>query len=339
MPSFPRRSAFGLALSVFTALASIGPVAAADLKTVNIALDWTPNTNHVGLFVAEQKGYFRDAGLDVKILPYTDTAAGTLVSNHVADFGIAGIGFYSQRAAGADLKGVYAVVQKETGRLIVDAKRTDIQSPKNLDGLTYGGFGSAWENALITDIIKHDGGKGDIKTVTLGTSAYEALANGSVDFTLEVATWEGVEAELRGAKLKEFTYSDYGVPDEYTTFIVSSDGYLKANGDTAKGFLAAVQKGYAFAADHPEEAGDILIAANPDTLTNHALVTQSMKALVSGHYLRSADGVIGNMDLAKIDAFGQYLVKAKILVDGDGKVLTSAPDFSTFVTNDYLPKK
>ncbi|WFS04128.1 ABC transporter substrate-binding protein [Rhizobium tumorigenes] len=339
MPSFTRRSAFGLALSAFSALASIGPAAAADLKTVNIALDWTPNTNHVGLFVAEQKGYFRDAGLDVKILPYTDTAAGTLVSNHIADFGIAGIGFYSQRAAGADLKAVYAVVQKETGRLIVDAKRTDIQSPKNLDGLTYGGFGSAWENALITDIIKHDGGKGDFKTVTLGTSAYEALANGSVDFTLEVATWEGVEAELRGAKLKEFKYSDYGVPDEYTTFIVSSDGYLKANGDTAKAFLAAVQKGYAFAADHPDEAGDILIAANPDTLTNHALVTQSMKVLGSGHYLRSADGVIGNMDRAKIDAFGQYLVKAKILVDGDGKVLTSAPDFSTFVTNDYLPKK
>lgn len=55
MPSFTRRSAFGLALSAFAALASIGPVAAADLKTVNIALDWTPNTNHVGLFVAEQK--------------------------------------------------------------------------------------------------------------------------------------------------------------------------------------------------------------------------------------------------------------------------------------------
>jgi ABC-type nitrate/sulfonate/bicarbonate transport system substrate-binding protein len=70
---------------------------------------------------------------------------------------------------------------------------------------------------LISTIIRHDGGKGNFETVTLGTSAYEALANGSVDFTLEVSTWEGVQAELEGARQRTFRYADYGVPDEHTT--------------------------------------------------------------------------------------------------------------------------
>lgn len=341
MNTFTRRSALALAFSTLALTVPFGPSAASaeDLKPVKVALDWTPNTNHVGLYVAQAKGYFKDAGLAVTILPYGDTAAGTLVSNRVADFGIAGVGFYSQRAASADLKAVYAVVQSETGRLVVNADRTDIETPKNLDGLTYGGFGSAWENTLLSSIIRNAGGKGEFKTVTLGTSAYEALDNKSVDFTLEIVTWEGVKAELAGAKLKEFKYSDYGVPEQYTTVIVSSDAYLKENADTAKAFLAAAEKGYAFAADHADEASDLLIAANPDVLTDAKLVQASLKLLSEGHYLRAADGTIGTFDIKKVDAVGQYLLKNHVLVDENGKPLATAPDFSSFVSNDYLPAK
>lgn len=336
-----RRLTMKLLLSALavTSWIAAAPAMAADAKTVNMALDWTPNTNHVGLYVAQEKGFFKDAGLTVNILPYTDTGAATLVSNGLADFGIAGVGFYSQRAAGADVKAVYAVVQSDTGRLVVEADRNDIKSPKDLDGKIYGGFGSAWENALVGSLIKNDGGKGDFKTVTLGTSAYEAMGNKSVDFTLEILTWEGVQAELAGEKLHAFKYSDYGVPDQYTTTIVSSDKYLKANPDTAKAFLAAVEKGYAYAVDHPEEAGKILIAANKDVLTDPALVQASMKMLVDGHFLRSADGVIGSIDPAKNAGIGQYLFKSGLLVDENGKVLTEQPDFSTYATNDYLPGK
>ncbi|NTG18510.1 ABC transporter substrate-binding protein [Agrobacterium rhizogenes] len=214
-----------------------------------------------------------------------------------------------------------------------------LQWQVNLDGLIYGGFGSAWENTLVSSIIQNAGGKGTFKTVTLGTSAYEALANKSVDFTLEILTWEGVQAELSGAKLKEFQYSDFGVPEQYTTVIVSSDTYLKSNPDTARAFLAAVQKGYTFAADNPSDAADILIAANPDVLTDKALVHASSKLLSEEHYLRSADGVIGSFDQNKVAAVGGYLFKAGILVDQNGKPLTTEPDFSTYVTNDYLPVK
>jgi ABC-type nitrate/sulfonate/bicarbonate transport system substrate-binding protein len=327
----------GAATALAVLAGGAGATLADDAK-VSVALDWTPNTNHVGLYIAQAEGYFKQRGLDVTILPYADTSAGTLVSNGKADFGVVGSGFFAQHAAGADLRAVYAVVQHDTGRLVVEAKRKDIASPKDLDGKTYGGFGSKWESVLISNIIKADGGKGDIKTVTLGTSAYEALRNGSVDFTLEIATWEGVEAALAGEQLKEFKYSDYGVPEQHTTFLASSDAYLKANADTAKAFLAAVTEGYAFAADHPDKAAEILIGANKSVLTNTKLVEESLKVLAAENYLRSKDGVIGRIDPDKIAKTGAYLLKAGILVDENGKVLEKAPDFSTYFSNDYLPK-
>ncbi|MGB3500489.1 MAG: ABC transporter substrate-binding protein [Mesorhizobium sp.] len=302
-------------------------------EKVSVALDWTPNTNHVGLFVARDKGFYKEAGLDVEILPYADTAASTLVASRVADFGVVGIGLYTQRAAGADLVATYAIVQKETGRLVVKAERTDINSPKDLDGKRYGGFGSAWENALIGSMIRHDGGKGEFETITLGTSAYQALETGAVDFTLEVYTWEGVKAELDGVAQRAFAYADYGVPDEHTAMLGSSSAFLRERPDAARAFIQATRRGYAFAADHPVEAGDMLIAANKDALTDPKLIHASMSALVEGNYLRTPEGVIGRLDPAKVDAIGTYLFASGILKDAKGKVLEQKPDFAGYFTS------
>lgn len=340
MTELNRRQALFLALAAGLPLApfagGVAPARAAGQK-ITVALDWTVNTNHIGLFVARDKGFYRDAGLDVEILPYGDTGSGTLVANRVADFGISGaLGLFTQKSAGADLKAVYAVVQSETGRVVFNADRAGIRSPKDLDGLTYGGFGSAWENALISTIIRHDGGKGDFKTVTLGTSAYDALASGSVDFTLEVSTWEGVEAALKGLKQRSFRYADYGVPDEHTTFIASSNAFLTANPKAAAAFVQATRRGYEFAVDQPREAGELLLAANKDTLTNPELIHASLKALDDGHFLKGADGAIGTIDKAKVEAMGGYLFSSGILLDGDGKPLKQKPDFDTYFSNGFL---
>lgn len=330
---FNRRQAIATAMALSFAAAP----ALAQQTPVSIALDWTPNTNHIGLFVAEAEGYYAEAGLDVTILPYSDTAAGTLVANRVADFGIMGsVSLYTQRTAGADLVAALAITQTETGRLVFMADRADIQRPADLDGLIYGGFGSDWETALIKTIIRHDGGEGAFETITLGTSAYEALANGAVDFTLEVYTWEGVKAELEGVAQRAFRYADFGVPDEHTTLIGSSGAYLEGNAETAAAFIRATQRGYGFAVDHPEAAADILIAANADVLTDRALIVASLEALVEGDYLRTRDGVLGRFDPAKMAAIGDFMFAAGMLKDGNGNALAAAPDFSTYFTNAYV---
>ena len=323
--------ALGLAAGLAATPALAQPV------PVTIALDWTPNTNHIGLFVAEAKGFYGQAGLEVDILPYTDTSAGTLVANHVADFGIVGsIGLFTQRTAGADLVATYALVQTETGRLVFKADRQDIQSPGDLDGKIYGGFGSAWETALIGTIIRHDGGQGAFETVTLGTSAYEALANGAVDFTLEVYTWEGVKAERDGPAQRAFRYADFGVPDQHTNFIGSSGSYLADNPETARAFITASQRGYDYAVAHPDEATDILVAANADAALDRDFVRASLQALIDGHYLKAENGAVGTIDAAKMEAVGAFLFDADILKDANGAPVTEKPDFTSYYSNQYL---
>jgi ABC-type nitrate/sulfonate/bicarbonate transport system substrate-binding protein len=306
---------------------------------VSVALDWTPNTNHVGLYVAQAKGWFEEAGLDVDILPYTDTSSGTLVASGVAEFGIlSAVGFHSQRATGADMTVVMAIVQHETGRLVFNGERDDIQRPADLDGMTYAGFGSAWEEALISTIIANDGGEGTFDTVTLGTSAYEALANGSVDFTLEVSTWEGVNSVLLNRPQRAFRYADYGVPDQHTTFLGGNGTWLTENPETAEAFVQAAQRGYAFAAQNPEEAADILIEETAGMLTNPELVRASMQALVEGGYLQDEGEPVGLIDEEMIANITGFLFEASILRGQDGQPLETMPDVSSWFTNAYLAR-
>jgi ABC-type nitrate/sulfonate/bicarbonate transport system substrate-binding protein len=335
MPLLTRRQTILAAMAA--TLAGRSAFAGAAPAKVRIALDWTPNTNHIGIYVAKAKGFYEAAGLDVEILPYADTSAGTLVSNGVAEFGICGeIEIFMQRAAGGDVKMVYGIVQTETGRLIFKGGREDIKSPKDLDGKTYGGFGGAWEDAVISSMIRNDGGLGTFQTVTLGTSAYEAVDNGAVDFTLEVYTWEGIAAQLENRQLGRFHYSDYGVPDEQTTAIASSEAYLKANPDQARAFIQATRQGYAYSVDHPDEACDLLISGSNGALLNTELVKASQKALIDGHFLKSESGAIGTVDPAKAEAIGAFLVEHGILLDANGAALKEKPDFTAYYTNDLL---
>jgi ABC-type nitrate/sulfonate/bicarbonate transport system substrate-binding protein len=306
-------------------------------EKLSVALDWTPNTNHVGLYVAQAKGWFKEAGLEVDILPYTDTSSGALVAGGVAEFGIlSAVGFHSQRAMGADMQAVLAVVQHETGRLVFNGEREDIQRPADLDGMIYAGFGSAWETALIGSIIRNDGGKGEFETVTLGTSAYEALATGRVDFTLEVSTWEGVNSVLLNRPQRAFRYADYGVPDQHTTFLGGNGSWISANPDTARAFVQAAQRGYAFAADNPEQAAQMLIDQTAGMLSNGALVRASMQSLVEGGYLRDPNEPAGLIDAQMFNNIAEFLFSAEILRDGDGNPLKQMPDVSDWFTNAYL---
>ncbi len=324
-----------LAASLLSMLASAS--ALAEGATVRMALDWTPNTNHVGLYVAEALGYYEEAGIDVEILPYTDTSASLLVANGVADFGIlGGTSLFMLGTAGADLVATFAVTQTETGRIVFNADRQDIQRPADLDGKIYAGFGSQWEDILIGDIIRADGGTGDYQTVTLGTSAYEALANGAVDFTLEVYTWEGIKAELDGVEQRRFRYDDFGVPDQHTTLIGSSSAYLAANPDAARAFMAATLRGYSFAADNPDKAAELLVAATEGMLSDPELVKASMRALAEDHYLRSPEGAIGVMDPDKMAATMDYMFERDMLRDADGQVMGERPDPTAFYNNAFV---
>lgn len=305
---------------------------------VSIALDWTPNTNHIGIFVADQLGYYKDEGLKIKILPYASTQPETLVALGKADFAVgnqAGIAY--ARASGQDVLQVMANIAKTQYAIGVGAGNSAIKSPKNLDGKTYAGFGTPDEGPELKYVIKADGGTGVFKTITLNTTAYEAVYDGSADFTIAVTTWEGIQAKLIGKPMRFFEFTDYGFPAQYSSVIESSNKYLNANSGTAKKFLAATQKGYRYAQSHPAEAAKLLVKANPQTIKDANLAQQSALMLASDGYYKGAGGKIGPVDPAIWSKYGSFLYSSKLLTGANGKPLTSEPDWSTYYTNDFLP--
>ncbi|GAA1856516.1 ABC transporter substrate-binding protein [Pseudonocardia ailaonensis] len=305
-------------------------------QKIRVALDWTPNTNHTGLFVAQQEGWFRQAGLDVEFLPYNQTAPETLVGTGAADFGISFQDLFTYaKGSGADITSVMAILQHWASEVAVKADRADITSPKDLDGKTYGGFGSPGEVPKMRTIIQDAGGRGDFQNVTLGTSAYEALYSGQVDFTEPFVAWEGIEAQLRNEPLKTFKYTDYGFPDSYNVLLMGNSTWLRQHPDQARAFVQAAQRGYQLAADDPAKGARDLEAANPGVFTEPELVSRSQDMLAKS-YLKDDQGKVGTQTLARWQGFSGFLVDSGSVVDADGKPLTTRPDFGTWFTNDYL---
>lgn len=348
--AFGRRALVAAALAASGALTLAGCTgaggsdtsAAADsgssLTPVTFALDWAPNTNHIGVYVADELGYFEEAGLDVEILPYGSTSAMQLVSAGEADFSIGGQSNVQMgRTSGLDVRSVYSVTQTDTGRLVVLGDRDDITRPADLDGLTFGGFGAPLYVALAKGTIEGDGGEGKFEEVVLDTGAYEALSQNRIDFTLSVATWENLQKEIDGTPYKAFKYQDFGVPDQQSTGIVSSDAYLEAHPDTAAAFVQAVARGYQYTADNPKEAADLLIAANPDTLgTATELVHRSTEYMATEGFLVSPDRPIGAPNPEAWNEFGAFLLEGGFLTNSEGTKLTEAPDWSAYYTDELL---
>lgn len=310
--------------------------ASGELTPVTFALDWTPNTNHTGLYVAIEKGYFEEAGLDVEILPYNGSYPETLIDAGAADFGI---GFQDvttfSMAAGADVQAIMAPIQTWVTAIGMRADDDTIQSPKDLDGLTYAGFGSPSEVPTLQAVIKEDGGTGEFENVTLGTSAYEALYSGDVDFTIPFETWEGIEAELNGTPMKYFKFTDYGFPDNYGLLVLGNKTWMSENQETTKAFTQALAKGYEDAIADPDGSAQILIDANPDVLTEPELVTKSQE-LLSSDFMLDENGEFGLMTDEQWTGLGEFYLESGLLADVDGNTLTEAPDWSSFYTNEYL---
>lgn len=318
-------------------LLTILPLVAVAEDKLSIALDWTLNTNHVGLVVAKERGFYAEAGLDVDILPYSDTASTALLVSGVADFAyMTSLGFLSARASGAEITALWATMQHETGRLVYNSDNTAITRPADLSGKTYAGFGSAWENALISTMIRNDGGVPLFDTVTLGTGAYEALASGAVDFTLEVATWEGVNGKLLGRAQSSFTYADYGIPDQQNGYIGTRADLLASRPELVAAFMRATRKGYDWAAEHPDEAAGILIAAGD--FPNPALVQGSMQAIVDGHYLKDGDTPVGSIDAARFTTMARFLFDSGVLKGKDGRPLAWPGDVSAWHDQGWMTR-
>ncbi len=306
-----------------------------ELDTVTVQLDWVPNTNHTGIYVADENGYYAEEGIEISILPYSGGNGDSLVAEGAADFAISFQNSITlSRPAGLPIVAVAAILQHTAEAIGVNESSDDINRPADLDGKLYAGFGGPFEEPLMKAVIQADGGAGEFESVILDTAAYEAVYNGSADFVIPFITWEGIEAEINEEPMKYFRYSDYGLPDQYSVIIVASEDYLAGNADLAARFLRATQKGFEFGATSPDEAAQILIDANPGVFNLPELVFRSQNLLAEEYYLDES-GQWGSIDLDRFSDYSAFLYEAGIVADENGAPLTTEPNWADFVYQDW----
>jgi ABC-type nitrate/sulfonate/bicarbonate transport system substrate-binding protein len=305
------------------------------LSSVIVALDWTPNTNHTGIFIAKAKDIYKDEGLDVKILPYTSNASpDILVTNGKADIGIGSAeSVLADFATGNPVVSIAAIVQHNTSGFISLADN-GINSPKDFDNKIYGGGGSLSESAVVSAIIKKDGGKGEFKNVSLDVEAMQALESKKVDFVWVFEGWEVTAAKLQGLKVKYFPSLAFGIPDYYTPVIITSPKEIKEKAQILKKFMAATAKGYEYARVHPKEAANILISANPKgTFSDPNFILESQKFLSKAYADPSRKW--GWQDKENWHNYPQFLIDSKAVLDSSGKPVAKM-DFDKLYTNEFL---
>lgn len=297
------------------------------MPDLELALDWTPNTNHTGIFVAEAEGYFADAGLDVRIRsPAEDDYAETpakRVATGTADLAIApsesAISYHTHPDY-PDLTAVAAVCQRDTSAIVTLAE-SGIDRPAKLDGRTYASYDARFEDHIVRRLIRNDGGDGDIEILTppkLGIP--NTLLEGTADATWVFMPWEGVLTERDGVALNAFRLDDYGVPYGYTPTLLAAPETIESDADRLADALDAIGRGYAFAAENPVSAADLLcrVAEGPQ-LDDREFVRESQRRIAPAYL--TDDGDWGVMAHERWADFVDWLVGEGLLTTLDGEQL------------------
>lgn len=251
-----------------------------ELTPVSLVLDWTPNTNHTGIYVAIENGFFEEQGLDVEILLPGEVGAEQLISTGKADFGVS----YQERvimarSEGLPLMSLAAVIQHNTAGYMSPVDR-DITKPKDFEGKVFGGIGVPIQEAMMSTVMnQNDADIDEVDVLNIGDSDFFTAIERDVDFMTVFYAWTGIEAEIRGIDMNMMYYIDVAEGlDFYTPVLATNEDMIETDPEKVEKFIAAATKGYEYAIENPSEAADILIAEEPDL--DPELVTKSQEWLV-----------------------------------------------------------
>ncbi len=308
-------------------------------KRIRLALDWTPNTIHTGFYVAAYKGFYDEMGLDVEfVLPDSDDYAvspAKKVELNLADLAIVpseSVISFQIKATPVPLIAIATVLAKDASA-IVTLRRSGIEYPGQLDGKTYASYKARFEDHIVRQLIRNDGGQGELNVIyPEKPGIWNTLLTGKADATWIFLPWEGVEARLKGVELNVFQLGDYGIPYGYSPVIAGHADFIKKK--KVRKFLKATAKGFLFTKNNPLEAAEILMqAAQHPSLGNHALVEQS-QVFIAQYYF-AENGNWGIMQNKVWNDFVTWLVQQQIVTTEKGDVITSLDPYR-FFTNDIL---
>ena len=247
-------------------------------EEVTMILDWTPNTNHTGIYVADQLGYYEEAGIKVNIEMPANGVSSQLVGAGKGEFGISNqenVTYARSLDDPMPIKSIAAIISHNTSGF-VSLSSSNIDSPADWGQKTYGGYGGTTEIAIVKKIASDYGVDPDtINFVELGDAdAITSLQNG-IDFMWVYEGAELITFEENGIDYNYLPLRDFGDEyDYYTPVIIANTDYTDANSDIAAAFVKATQKGYEYAIENPDDAAQILLSAVSDLDENTTIKSQ-----------------------------------------------------------------
>ena len=237
-----------------------------NLDKLVLSLDWTPNTNHTGLYVALEKGWFAQEGLDLEIIQPAEGAVEQLVASGRVDYGVSyqeNVSF--AREEGMPIVSIGAIIQNNTSGF-ASLPSKNIKRPADFAGKRYGGWGSEAEAAVLKTLMDKDGADyRDVEILTTGPADFFVSSEKNADFSWIFYGWDGIAAQLRGIDLD---YIDLASFDEtfnyYTPLLIASQDTVDNEKERNIRFMKAVKKGYEYTIENPQEAAAILLKYAPE---------------------------------------------------------------------------
>jgi ABC-type nitrate/sulfonate/bicarbonate transport system substrate-binding protein len=296
---------------------------------VTLMLDWVPNTNHTGIYVSQELGYFQENGLEVDVIEPGEVFPEQAVAGGKADFGVS---FQEQvtlaRADNVPIVSIAAIIQHNTSGFASLAD-LGVESPKDWEGLRYGSYGSPFEEPTLRVLMECDGGDfGQLEIVDMGLSDPLALLDERlIDLAWIFYAWQGTQAELEGIDLNIIMMEDWFdcIPDYYTPVFIASAQTIQERPEVVEAFLNAISRGYTYAIDHPDQAASILLEAVPEL--DEELVRNSQTWL-SPRYQADASRW-GEQQLSVWDGYSNWMAKHGIIPE--------PINAESAFTNDFLP--
>lgn len=238
-------------------------VMAASPKSLNISLNLDPNPSHTPLLIAEKLGFFKEEGLNVRIMnPSSPHQSSQLLTTGKVDIAITNQPeFMMQVDQGLPLISIGTLIDKPMNCLVT-MKDGNIKSIADLKGKKI-----ASNNDLSTTLLKRmlrlSGlTEKDVQIVNLRNNTTQALLTHQIDAVNGISRNVDVpEMEARDQKLTAFLPEDHGVPSYNELIFVINKGNLKD--PRFSHFLSAIKKSVAWIDEHPREAWDIFIQRHP----------------------------------------------------------------------------
>lgn len=236
------------------------------LTKVSVALDWFPWSGQAGLWVAKEKGYFAQEGLDVQLnVPADPSLVLQTVGSGKDDFGMSYLpDVILAREQDVPVVSVMALAQHPLYSIIA-LKESNIDEPKDLVGKKLGHSGIAFNNAIMATVLKSQGESlEDVETVNLGFDIAPALIGKQVDAILGYWTYESIVATNQGYPVNVLHVEQFGVPDYYELVLITNEEKIAKNLDVVGHFVRAIKRGYEDAMADPQGAVQLMKQVNPE---------------------------------------------------------------------------